>query len=276
MNWFTQSGSIFDMGPRFPLLDNNRQSSIAGLYLAGDVSGTPDIKAAINAGAEVARHLLQQELQCKPPCDVHFLIIGGGPAGVSAALEFEKAGRRSDYLLLEKRQLFHTLRVWARCNPLFYASTGNPNVAGALWWEEPEPLQGVCAGDVLDLWNDQLARYSLRTRLGETVVDIQKTDKFRVVTDKSSFVCDRVILCIGKLVYLHKLEVGADPESKIFYEPPDPEQCRGRDVLIVGGTNEALETAVSFSSQCRVTLAHPNTELTGAEPEIVAAIPAPG
>ena len=92
MSWFTKPGSIFDMGPRFPLLDKRRQSSISGLYMAGDVIGTPDIKAAINAGAEVARHLLAQEIECRPPCDAHVIIIGGGPAGVSAALEFEKAG----------------------------------------------------------------------------------------------------------------------------------------------------------------------------------------
>ncbi len=55
MSWFTESGSTFDMGPRFLLLDTNRQSSISGLYMAGDVTGTPEIKAAINTGAEVAR-----------------------------------------------------------------------------------------------------------------------------------------------------------------------------------------------------------------------------
>src|SRR3990172_9575608 len=91
MSWFKRAESIWDMGPRFPVLDRQRQSSIPGLYMAGDVTGTPDIKAALNAGAEVARPLLAQEIQCKPPCDAHVLILGGGPAGVAAALEFEKA-----------------------------------------------------------------------------------------------------------------------------------------------------------------------------------------
>ncbi len=114
------------MGPRFPVLDKNRQSSIPGLYLAGDVTGTPDVKAAINAGAEVARYLLGQEIVCLPPCDAHVIIIGGGPAGVSAALEFEKKGTerwgRPGYLLLEKRRLFNTLRNFAKCKPFFYPS----------------------------------------------------------------------------------------------------------------------------------------------------------
>src|SRR3989338_7463179 len=66
MSWFKRPESIWDMGPRFPVLDRQRQSSIPGLYMAGDVTGTPDIKAALNAGAEVARHLLAQDIQCRP------------------------------------------------------------------------------------------------------------------------------------------------------------------------------------------------------------------
>jgi alkyl hydroperoxide reductase subunit AhpF len=60
--------------------------------MAGDVTGMLDIKAAINDGAEIARHLLEQQILRKPPRDAHVIIIGGGPAGVSAALKFEKRG----------------------------------------------------------------------------------------------------------------------------------------------------------------------------------------
>src|SRR6516165_878253 len=133
MSWFAKPGSIFHMGPRFPVLDKNHQSSIPGLYMAGDVTGTPDIKSAINQGAEIARHLLAQEIDCRPPCDAHVIIIGGGPAGVSAALEFERKGPErwrghAGYLLLERRRLFNTIRNFAQCKPLFYPSTGDRDV----------------------------------------------------------------------------------------------------------------------------------------------------
>lgn len=285
MSWFTKPGSIFDMGPRFPVLDKNRQSSIPGLYLAGDVSGTPDIKAAINAGAEVARYLLRQEIECKPPCDAHVIIIGGGPAGVSAALEFEKQGPQkwgghtrpknagqAGYLLLEKKKLFSTIHNFAKCKPLFYASTGERAVRGDLWWAEPEPGGAVRSCDLVEEWEKQLRHYQLQARLGETVTDIQKTDKFRVVTDKRSYVCDRVILCIGKLIYLTKLGVGQEAEPKVFYEPPDPMKFRDRDILVVGATNEALETAVGLAYHNRVTLAYSAAEPEDAEPELVATV----
>ena len=277
MSWFTKPGSIFDMGPRFPLLDKRRQSSISGLYMAGDVIGTPDIKAAINAGAEVARHLLAQEIECRPPCDAHVIIIGGGPAGVSAALEFEKAGPqkwngRKGYLLLEKKRLFTAIRNFAKCKPLFYASTGEREVTGNLWWAEPGEGAAVRSCDLVEEWEQQLEAYSLAVRLGETVTDIQKIDKFRVVTDKRSYICDRVILSIGKLVYLTKLDVGQEAEPKVFYEPPEPEKHRDRDILVVGETNEALETAVALAAHNRVTLAHPSAELKDPEPELIATV----
>src|SRR5712692_9847464 len=164
MQWFTEPGGIFDMGPRFPVLNADRRSSIPGLYMAGDVTGTPDIKAAINAGAEVARHLLARPIDCRPPCDAHVIILGGGPAGVSAALEFEKAGF-AGYLLLEKRRLFHTLYNFAKSKPLFYPSTGPREIAGGLWFEEPESGAGIRSCDLLAEWEKQLGLRRLKVRL---------------------------------------------------------------------------------------------------------------
>ncbi len=276
MSWFNKPGGIFDMGPRFPVLDKNRQSSIPGLYLAGDVTGTPDVKAAINAGAEVGRHLLGQEIVCLPPCDAHVIIIGGGPAGISAALEFEKKGAerwgRPGYLLLEKGRLFNTLRNFAKCKPFFYPSTGDSDVTGDLRFDEPPDKGSVPSCDLVAEWEEQSRRYELNVRLGEMVTDIQKTDKFRVVTDQRTYVCDRVILCVGKLVYLTPLNIGKEAEPKVFYEPPDPDKHVNQDVLVVGSTNEALETALGLSNHNRVTLVHSSPGLTDAEPMLVQAV----
>ena len=54
---FVGKGSFTDMGDRYPVLDRHGQSNIEGLWVVGDISATPDIKAAINGGAELADHL---------------------------------------------------------------------------------------------------------------------------------------------------------------------------------------------------------------------------
>jgi len=46
-------GSITDFGDRYPVLDRRNMSSIAGLYIVGNIAGTPDIRAAINAGHDI-------------------------------------------------------------------------------------------------------------------------------------------------------------------------------------------------------------------------------
>ncbi|MGH9862090.1 MAG: 4Fe-4S dicluster-binding protein, partial [Candidatus Acidiferrales bacterium] len=53
---------------------------------------------------------------------------------------------------------------------------------------------------------------------------------------------------------------------------PEPGAHRGRDVLVVGGTNEALETALALAPANRVTLAYAGAELKEAEGSLVRAV----
>ncbi|MEE8257537.1 MAG: hypothetical protein V3R60_06565, partial [Acidobacteriota bacterium] len=59
MAFLTGRGSIFDMGERFPILGKKNESSVQGVFIAGDATGSPDIKAALNQGREVARHIAE-------------------------------------------------------------------------------------------------------------------------------------------------------------------------------------------------------------------------
>jgi len=147
-------------------------------------------------------------------------------------------------------------------------------VKGQLRFNEPEREESIPSCDLVAEWEKQLRQYQLRVRLGETVTDIQKTDKFRVLTDQRTYVCDWVILCVGKLVYLTKLDIGREAEPKVFYEPPEAEKYQDRDILVVGSTNEALETALGLSNANRATLVHSDPELTDAEPTVVEAVQA--
>ena len=106
-SFFIGKGSFTDMGDRYPILDKNQQSSIKGLYVVGDIGGTPDVKAAINSGHELACHLASSPRLDVGPADCEVLIIGGGPAGVTVAMELQKCG--ISYVLLERKQLFNSI-----------------------------------------------------------------------------------------------------------------------------------------------------------------------
>jgi thioredoxin reductase len=64
-----------------------------------------------------------------------------------------------------------------------------------------------------------------------------------------------VLLAIGRRGTPRKLGVPGEELTKVTYRLLDPEQYRGQHVLIVGGGDSALESAVSISEQ-------PNTTVT--------------
>ena len=66
---------------------------------------------------------------------------------------------------------------------------------------------------MLEEWEQQLGAHPLYVRLGEPVTDIPKTNKFRVEADQRSYQCDRVILRVGKLIYLAKLDVSLEAQG---------------------------------------------------------------
>lgn len=175
---WTGSRSLFDMGERFPVLDADFQSSIAGLYVIGNLSGTPDIKAALNAGYEVAHHIASLPRPDRLAGDHEVVIIGAGPAGVNAALELRKRG--ISYVILESRYLFAQIRTFDRAMPLYRAVTGYPNVKGDLWF-------GDCTVEQpLDRWNRSLAGRALNLQEGEEVLEVRKADLFSVTTKRRS------------------------------------------------------------------------------------------
>ena len=73
-------GSISDFGDRYPVLDSGNMSSVSGLFVIGNIAGTPDIRAALNSGSDVGRQL-ERELASTddaPDVDHGVVIVGAG------------------------------------------------------------------------------------------------------------------------------------------------------------------------------------------------------
>ncbi|MBI1975946.1 MAG: NAD(P)-binding domain-containing protein [Candidatus Omnitrophica bacterium] len=204
--FFVGPGSITDMGERYPLIDRRSQSSIRGLYVIGNIAGTPDIKAALNSGYDIAHHIAELPKCCRSGCEYQVVIIGAGPAGLNAALEFEKLGVK--YLLLEAQEKNNTLKRFAADHEFFLAKTGEGKIKGDLWF-------GDClAGDLVKRWEEFLSKKPMNLRDNEKVSDVKKREIFEVVTDKGVYHCARVIVAVGKLVWLTKLDVAEFKEKQ--------------------------------------------------------------
>ena len=95
-----------------PIVDSRFESSVKGLFVVGDVTGLPLVKVAANQGRQVIEGMEKSRL-FKGSADTEGLdlvIVGGGPAGISAAIECEKRGLK--YVLIERTELASTVRTF--------------------------------------------------------------------------------------------------------------------------------------------------------------------
>ncbi len=69
-----------------PLLSEQNETNIPGMYIAGELAGLALIKNAINQGAMVVENILQNYQRNSSNGTYDLIIIGAGPAGLSAAL----------------------------------------------------------------------------------------------------------------------------------------------------------------------------------------------
>jgi thioredoxin reductase len=92
---------------------------------------------------------------------------------------------------------------------------------------------------------------------------------FDVVTTANTYASRAVLLTIGRRGTPRQLGVPGEALPKVVYRLIDPEQYRGRHVLVVGGGDSALEAACSIAEHpgATVTLSYRSPAFTRAKPK---------
>jgi thioredoxin reductase/ferredoxin len=229
---------------KVPEMDDNFMTAVPGQYLIGEVAGKPLVKSAANLGRAVVEHMLATGLRPANGAntmDVDVAIVGSGPGGLSAALSCIQKGLT--YVVLEKEQQI--------------ASTIARYPKGKLVMAEPYDTQNLSLLPVFDsskeqlipIWKELLERVGLAVRLGESVETVQAHGhgQFEVRTTVSTYRAQRVVLSIGTRGKPRTLQVQGENLPKVFSLLEDPDEWRGRNVLVVGGGDSACEAALALA-----------------------------
>jgi polyferredoxin len=129
-----------------------------------------------------------------------------------------------------------------------------------MWCEE-------CPKEVLlERWDRQIAELGLNIREYEAVEDIQRQDgQFVVTTRKGVELKSRfVILAVGKGGSPRRLKVPGEEEqaARISQNVADPDDWRGKDLVVFGAGDVACEAALALCDHNRVTMVAPDPEFT--------------
>ena len=91
-NWLQKDVPVGEV-ERYPEIDENGESSVKGIYIIGDLTGIPLLKLAADSGSKIIKQFSEDRVFKKlrennnDDSVYDLIIIGSGPAGVSAGAE---------------------------------------------------------------------------------------------------------------------------------------------------------------------------------------------
>jgi bacillithiol disulfide reductase len=193
------------------------------------------------------------------------LIIGAGPAGLSAAYAAAQEGLR--YLVIEKGTIADTIRKYPVGRTLFSTTNELEMHEGALKPCREKPTRE----ELLSHYIHFVLDHDLNINAGEEVVNVvplapgepvttgpasHEPQGFLVTTDKNEYRVARVLFAIGAMEHPRRLNIPGEDLPKVHHLFVEPYAFIRKDALVVGGGNSAAEAALFLSEEgARTTLA---------------------
>ncbi len=180
------------------------------------------------------------------------LIIGAGPAGLSAADAATREGL--DYLVIEKGTIADTIRLYPVGRTLFSTPNELEMREGTLKPVREKPTRE----ELLSHYIHFVLEHNLRINTDEEVTHIESlTDEtFKVCTSRGEYQAARVLFAIGAMAHPRWLNVPGENLPKVHHLFAEPYAYVRKDALVVGGGNSAAEAALFLAEEgARTTLA---------------------
>ncbi len=243
------------MSADMPRLTLEYETSIRNLFIVGELGGLALIKNAVNQGRDcidtIANRIKARGTNGNHADVFEVLIIGAGPAGISASLRAIES--KLSYITLERDEIGGTVAKYPRqklvmTSPVEFPMYGKFN-----------KLQ-LSKENLLAFWDMVLNRADFNVSTGEKVEDIKKgaDDIFTVLTANNRYRACAVVLALGRAGEPRKLGVKGEELPKVMYRLIEADHYVNKRILVVGGGDSAVEAAMGLAHQVgnQVTLSY--------------------
>ena len=172
------------------------------------------------------------------------VIIGAGPAGISAAYEAKKAGL--DYLVIEKGLIGNTIYGYPVGLTVFSTTNELEFNKGELKPAREKPTRE----ELLSYYVRFVLDNELNVQTEELVTGVEKSGEHFVITsDKGKYETRSVLFAIGSMDYPRKLNVPGEDLPKVYEHFRETYPWVKKRALIVGGGNSAGEAALFLAEE---------------------------
>jgi thioredoxin reductase/ferredoxin len=242
-----------------PVHDERFLTSVPGISIAGELGGMGLIRNAVTQGRQALDAIAAKRGAPRPGL-LDVVIVGAGPAGIAASLAALERGL--SFATLEQDSLGGAVAHYPRGKIVMTAPCELP-LFGRV------QLRETTKEALLALWQEVVRATGLEIRFEERVEAVASVDGgFEVKSTRGLYRTAAVLLAIGRRGTPARLGVPGEEQEKVAYRLVDPEQFRGRRVLVVGGGDAALEAAVALAEEpgTRVSLSYRSAAFSRAKP----------
>lgn len=248
-------------GADLPVISHEYETSVPNLFIAGELGGLALIKNAVNQGRDcvdvIAGRLKSSPHLVSEDTVWDLIVVGAGPAGISASLRAAEQGLRT--LTLEREDVGGTVSKYPRQKLVMTSPV-------------EFPLHGrfskttLSKEDLLAFWEKIMARTDLNIRTGEGVESVQReaNGNFTVKTAQGEHRARTVVLAMGRNGTPRKLGVKGEELPHVLYRLIEADHYTDKNILVVGGGDSAVEAAMGLAHQNgnRVTLSYRRGEFS--------------
>lgn len=226
-------------GMDIPFVAPTFETNVSNIFIAGELGGMGLIRKAAVQGKQAIDSILTKKNNGN---DFDVIIVGAGPAGLSATLAAKEQGLK--YLTIEQEvSLGGAIFKYPRNKVAMTQPVVLPIVGRVEMYD-------ISKEELLGFWLRVLKEQSLNVNFNERMENIDKNEKgYELKTSRATYQTANVLLAIGRQGTPRKLEVPGEDQAKVVYRLVDPEQYRGQHVLVVGGGDSAIEAAIALSEQ---------------------------
>src|SRR5258707_4465779 len=243
------------MGGDMPYLTPEFETTIKNMFIVGELGGLALIKNAINQGRDcidiIAKKAAARNGARRSPDVYDVLIVGAGPAGISAALRATE--KKLNYITIDEGEIVGTVAKYPRQKLVMTSPVEFP-MHGKFKKTE------LSKEELIAFWVKVLERADFKLRQGEKVEDIKKGEDqiFTVATAKGQYRAQTVVLALGKSGSPRKLGVKGEELPKVMYRLIEADHYINKKILVVGGGDSAIEAAMGLGHQVgnQVTLSY--------------------
>jgi thioredoxin reductase/NAD-dependent dihydropyrimidine dehydrogenase PreA subunit len=248
-------------GVDLPHVNEQFETNMKGIYIAGELGGMGLIKNSVEQGQQAIESIVRSKRKAYKENVLDVVIVGAGPAGISAGLMAKKTGLSA--VILEQNSLGGTVYTFPRSKIVMTAPMVLP-------FYGKMKLFNTSKDELLTLWNKVISENKLEIVENTKVEDIQpiKEGIFSVRTsDGTTYQCSNILLAIGRRGSPRKLNVPGEDSQKVAYRLLEPERISGKKILVVGGGDSAVESAILLKDNNEVILSYRKDKFSRIKPQ---------